>query len=93
MSDFGFLDDDAAKDHAIVAPILKELHELEGKTFITDNLQLPTESYIATFQIGIRSFTAWKKSGADPPCKFLDFRNNTVLRVTRSYLIFIARLP
>jgi len=93
MSDFGFLDDDAAKDHAIVAPILRELHELEGKTFITDNLQRPTGSYIATFRIGIRSFTAWTKSETDSPCKFVDLKNTTVLRITRSYLVFIARLP
>jgi hypothetical protein len=90
MSDF--LSEVAAKDHAIVAPIVRELHEPEGKTFITDNLQRPAGSYIATFRIGVRSFTAWTKPGTDSPCKFVDLKNNTVLRVTRSYLVFIERI-
>jgi len=90
--DFEFPGDQAAKDHAIIGPILRELHEAEGETFLTDNLQRPSGSPIVTFRIGDRSYTAWKKSGTDLPCKFRDLKNRTEIRVTNSYLVFIQRI-
>ncbi|PYX30461.1 MAG: hypothetical protein DMG80_12035 [Acidobacteria bacterium] len=91
MSGFEFLGPQGLQDHPIAGPIVKELEEPEGQTFVVANLKPPTteEPEITTFRIGDRLYTAWKKLGTDEPAVLIDHENLTALRITRSYLVFI----
>jgi hypothetical protein len=91
MCGFEFLGPQGLQDHPILGPIVKELEEPEGPAFVVYDLKPPTtgEPEIKTFRIGDRLYTAWKKPGTDEPSVLIDQKNQTALRVTRSYLVFI----